>query len=110
MVKKADGTVLVTFRELRDPAGLQRKLRADAIPATVTFLGQLPRACRPYPASYELLSRVFAERHAGRHAVLAIHPSALPRGTGVEIGAPAQRRVIWVAVGLVRANRQCTGS
>jgi hypothetical protein len=110
VVKKADGTVLVTFRQLRDPAGLQRKLRADGIPATVTFLGQLPRTCRPYPASYALLSRVFTERHVGRHAVLAIHPAALPRGTGVEIGAPLRRPIIWVAIGLVLASRQCTGS
>jgi hypothetical protein len=115
VVKKADGTVLVTIRELRDPAGLQRKLRADDIPATVTFLGQLPRSCRPYNAGVGLINRVFTERHMGRPTVLAIHPSALPRGTGVEIGAPVhapllQRRIIWIAIGLERASRQCTGS
>jgi hypothetical protein len=37
VVKQADGTVLVKIREFRDPAGLQRELRADGIPASVKF-------------------------------------------------------------------------
>jgi DNA-directed RNA polymerase specialized sigma24 family protein len=46
----ADGLVDVTIRELRDPAGLQSKLRADGVPASVTFSGQPNPSCRPYPA------------------------------------------------------------
>lgn len=33
-----------------DAAGLQRTLRADGVPASVTFAGQQNRACKPYNA------------------------------------------------------------
>ncbi len=49
VVKQADGTVSVTIREMRDPAGLQRRLRADGVPATVTFFGPAPRSCQDTP-------------------------------------------------------------
>jgi hypothetical protein len=45
----ADGDISVTIRQLKDPAGLQGALRADGVPASVTFAGQLNPACRPYP-------------------------------------------------------------
>ena len=35
--KRADGTVYVRINQLRDPGGLQRKLRADGVPASVVF-------------------------------------------------------------------------
>ncbi len=41
---QADGTIAVTIRELSDPAGLQRTLRADGIPASITF------ASHPHPS------------------------------------------------------------
>ena len=37
VVKHADGTVYVRINQLRDPGGLQRKLRADGVPASVVF-------------------------------------------------------------------------
>ena len=49
VTKLADGDVSVTIRELKDPAGLQGTLRADGVPASVTFAGQLNPACLPYP-------------------------------------------------------------
>jgi hypothetical protein len=49
VTKLAGGNVSVTVRELKDPAGLQRTLRADGIPASVTFAGQQNPACRPFP-------------------------------------------------------------
>jgi hypothetical protein len=110
VVKRADGTVSVAIRELRDPAGLQRRLRADGVPASVTFSGGLPRSCRLYPTSPALIKTVFTERHAGRFPVMVIHPSALPAGAGVEIGAPVQRPIVNVSIGLVRASPRCTGS
>jgi hypothetical protein len=55
---KPDGLVKVTIRELRDPHGLARVLRADGVPVNVQFLAhpftastavnaQLPSSCRP---------------------------------------------------------------
>ena len=108
--KQADGTVSVTIRELRDPAGLQRRLRADGVPASVTFFGQLPRSCQRYPVDAVLINDVFTGRMAGRFPVMIIHLSALPRGAGVEISPPAQLPILRVAIGLVQASPQCTGS
>lgn len=110
VVRHHDGTISVTIRELRDPAGLQRRLRADGVPASVTFFGQEPRSCQPYPVGPALLHRVFTAGRAGRYPVLVIHPSALPGGAGLHIGAPVQRPAINVGVDFVRASHGCTGS
>jgi hypothetical protein len=110
VVKQADGTVTVTLRQLRDPAGLQRRLRADGVPASVTFFGgTTPRSCQGYPMNSALINRVFTVRHAGGFPVMIIHPSALPHGAGVQINPPAQQPVHSVAIGLVYATPACTG-
>ena len=108
VVKHADGTVVVTVRQLRDPAGLQRTLRADGVPASVTFFGHEPRACHRYPLDPALMHRVF-----GRNGPpLVIHPSALLDGTGVQLSPLHHPRggPIALAAGLVHASPRCTGS
>ena len=107
--KQADGTIKVTVRQLRDAAGLQRRLRADGVPASVTFFGHEPRACQRYPRMSAVL---MAEVFGGHGPPLVIDPEALPHGAGVQLnpghyphGAP-----IALAAGLVRASRGCTGS
>jgi hypothetical protein len=139
VAKQADGNISVTLRELRDPAGLQRTLRADGVPASVTFGGHQNPACRPYPASTTRLSMVFqrpAPAWPGPHrkifapghrfplpdlriTVIVIHPSALPDGTGVQLAAnelprqhdrPAVKVPVFNALDLVYASPQCTGS
>ena len=108
VTRQADGTITVTVRQLRDPAGLQRRLRADGVPASVTFFGHEPRSCQGYPMSAVLMTEVFG----GHGPPLVIHPGALPHGAGVQLnpghyphGAP-----IALAAGLVRASPGCTGS
>jgi hypothetical protein len=59
VARQTNGSIQVTIRELRDPAGLQATLRdpaslqatlrADGVPASVTFSGQPNPACRGYP-------------------------------------------------------------
>jgi hypothetical protein len=49
VARLADGDISVTIRQLEDPAGLQSTLRADGVPASVTFLSQQDPACQPYP-------------------------------------------------------------
>lgn len=49
VTKLADGDISVKIRELTDPAGLQGRLRADGVPASVTFRNRPNPACRPYP-------------------------------------------------------------
>ncbi len=120
VAKQADGSIQVTIRELRDPAGLQRTLRADGVPASVTFTAQQNPACQGYPGGggsqsqrRQLLNSV-AGPAAGPN-IMVIHPSALPSGAGLQIytlfqNYPGPRGSFQVAVGLVQASPQCTGS
>jgi hypothetical protein len=109
VTKQADGTVTVTVRQLRDAAGLQRTLRADGVPASVTFFGHEPRACQRYP---KMSAALMAEVFGGHGPPLVIHPKALPHGAGILLspghyphGAP-----IALAAGLVQASPGCTGT
>ncbi len=132
VTKHADGSITVTFRELRDLAGLQRMLRADGVPASVTLFGKQNPTCRPYPPgqprsetrrqtiiiatlggkgpSNLVISSAFTSNS------VIIDPSALPSGVGLQIGAGPVRSLgggpeffpIWA--GLVRTSPHCTGS
>jgi hypothetical protein len=103
VTRQADGSIRVTIRELRNPAGLQNKLRADGVPASVTLLGRQNPSCQRYPASRALAHKVFSRTlelippprqgppagtplsRIGVIVVMLIHPSALPRGAGVQL-------------------------
>lgn len=116
VIKQADGDIYVRVRELRDPAGLQARLRADGVPASVIFVPQQNAACRPYPADMALLERVFPDSYRQGpppNGVIVIHPSGLPSGAGVQLAAsfgqpPAASGV--AAPVLVYASSRCTGS
>jgi hypothetical protein len=104
VTRQPNGGIKVSFfHQLRDPARLQQTLRADGVPASVTFVGQSNPACHPYsgqsgspgrpgPNGGPLTkvvgspfdSRAQAQRHR-QQAGLVIHPSALPAGTGLQI-------------------------
>jgi hypothetical protein len=136
VTKLADGKISVTIRELEDPAGLQSTLRADGVPASVTFASQQNPACRPYPAGTLLLERVFptpyqafpqlphkaAARLVPAHGrpralpgpsvtstAVLIDPSALPGHTGVQLGISHDGGLVLVPQ-LVYATSQCTAS
>jgi len=78
VVKQADGNIRVTIRELRNPSGLQGKLRADGVPASVTFARRINPACRPYPRgtpgqpphNTQLLHRVFPRPYQHSHGLI----------------------------------------
>jgi hypothetical protein len=113
VTRQADGNIQVSFfRQLRDPAGLQRTLRADGVRASVTFIGQENPACQAYPMPANshlprmtphglvptpLLDRVVAGMGPGSPTppgvAMVIHPSLLPSGAGLQIsvmrGIPA---------------------
>ena len=110
VVRQANGTIEVTLRQLRDPAGLQRTLRADGLPATVTFSGQMPRSCQRFQTNLAQINRIFSSRQAGGYPVMIIDPAALPAGAGVALNPPDQWPITRVAFGLVQASPQCTGS
>jgi hypothetical protein len=118
VVKQADGSIRVTIHELRDPAALQRTLRADGVPVSVTFIGQSNPACQPYGlgGGHLLRSMVTPLPGHGNLRVLVIHPSAFPAGAGLAIAAghPGQSPRgggIELTIGPpVKASPQCTGS
>ena len=91
--RQANGDIKVTVRQLSDPSGLQRTLRADGVPANVTVLGRPDPSCRPYPMSRAVFMSVYqnGKAAAAGDTVLIIDPSALPRGAGVQLGAAAGR-------------------
>jgi hypothetical protein len=119
VTRAPDGTVTVTVRELRDPAGLQATLRADGVPASVWYVDRPNPACRvPTVPVGGALDRVYSfPASAQRQDVIVIHPAALPPGTGVALGAmwqhPGQPRqpgtMITLETGLVSTSKQCTG-
>jgi hypothetical protein len=125
VVKQPGGNIKVAIHELRDPAGLQRRLRADGIPATVTFLDQRNPACRPWPgagvtgmhtpAGNTLFSKVFPGHPGAPAGVIVIRPSALPNGGGVQLAASFDHpgrpgEYIAIGAGLVLTSPECTGS
>ena len=112
VVKQADGNVYVTIRQFRDPAGLQTRLRADGVPASVTFTGQQNPACQPYPYRPGLLQKVISARHEGQSHLTIIHLSALPDGAGLRFVSSIRHHGTdeTIDTDLVQASPQCTGS
>jgi hypothetical protein len=123
VAKQADGGIRVTIRELRDPAGLQRTLRADGVPVSVTFIGQPNPACQPYGFSgsqsqhrHLLGSMVTSLPGRDNLRVLVIHRKAFPAGAGLAIAAgypdqsPRGGSVELTIGPPVKASPQCTGS
>jgi hypothetical protein len=114
VVKQADGNIYVTIRQLSDPAGLQSTLRADGVPASVTFTGQKNPACQLYPqgAGTGLGREVISVRGEGQSTLTIIDPSALPDGAGVQFASlvTGQGMLAAVQADLVQASSQCTGS
>jgi hypothetical protein len=131
VAKQADGTVRVTIREFRDPAGLQRTLRANGVPASVIFNPKLParapfrdlfrvkhNPCQFSRDQSQLLKVVTGHPHPLREgsAVSIIHPSALPSGAGVQFiatpntGYAHSPSRFALGVILVQTSPGCTGS
>jgi hypothetical protein len=93
--------VVVSISELRDPAGLQRTLRADGVPATVRFNGQMPPSCLFYPGTpsqiFRLTRRIFYSVAPGG-AAFTIETSAIPAHVG-----------LWLTVSPVRSAGRGSG-
>jgi hypothetical protein len=138
VAREPNGLVAVTIRELRDPAGLWRMLRADGVPANVRFLSHsftpttsasaIPRACHPPPmsdaANAHLQEKIMPQVGPGAGAPipsggavnLTIRPSAIPRGIGLYLEAWAASSgaqtgpILSLQTDLVLASPSCTGS
>jgi hypothetical protein len=118
VAKQANGEIDVTIRQLQNPAQLQATLRADGLPAHVSFSpDSTDAACQTYGdigtesakqriASLKVLQSVIWPNSDGSTMILAIHPSKLPSGAGVAIIADKSGGA---AFGLVHISQQCTG-
>jgi hypothetical protein len=130
VVKQADGTVLVKIREFRDPAGLQRELRADGIPASVKFnpanlvdksvwaiVHFKGNPCQEYSGGESQAQNVVTGGSPFTVGMF-IHPSAIPSGAGVQFVAsrnvgyysPQRGGPFDLFEWLVQATPQCTDS
>jgi hypothetical protein len=124
VAKDPAGGVDVTIRELKDPAGLQARLRAAGVPASVSFSGHTNPACHPYYPDGRFISPgyLLAFGHPFIHSydngsvtvsvtspadiTLVLRPARIPRGTAFQIIARPDFVVAW---GLVKTSPACTG-
>lgn len=122
---RPDDTVQVTIRQLDDPAGLQKALRTDGIPARVAFGGavvstnaKLPPGCTAPPIpdtrNAALQEDIIPEQHPTPASGLAltIRKSAIPHGIGIYLtfqNSSSQSSWGW-GLDLVQATTRCTGS
>jgi hypothetical protein len=123
-----DRTVTVLIRQLSDPAGLQRALRAAGVPAAVAFEGglmpdtpPLPRSCRNLPMSAQANAHLQAKivswppaANAYTNVAFVVHTAEIPQGIGLNLtvqttGTGPTAGWGW-SLGLVRASPECTGS
>ena len=93
VITEPSGTVAVSIRDLRDPAGLQRALQAHGVPAIVRFhrSGSPMPGCvipggSPLASTYQ---RVFVQPAAASRGgpVLRINPAAVPPAAEIGIDA-----------------------
>ena len=116
---QANGNIQVTINQLQDASGLQSTLRADGVPASVTF-GQQNSACQHYPQpSPGLLKQVLGIPAPGQYQgpagayVFDIDPSALPSGAGAAIAVlrdSGSGAKFIVKQDIVYTSPGCTGS
>lgn len=124
VVKGPNQTVTILIRQLRDPAGMQRTLRADGVPATVAFQGgmlsdtpPLPRGCQNPPMSDEANANLQAKilgpvpgPNPSTKVALIIHTAEIPKGIGLNLTVQASATSWGWSLGLVLATPACTGS
>jgi hypothetical protein len=129
VVKERHGLLKVTIRQLRDPAGLERTLRADGVPANVRFVhhffqpsnsNDVPKGCLPPHLSSQAIAEVdeklIPNVTVPEADAAIIRPSALPHGIGLYLKAwapnPGTHSAVSLSmeINLVQATRQCTGN
>jgi len=92
VTEKPPGIIEIKIRELKDPAGLQRELRSDGVPAFVRFQNQNLPDCLHYPMpparAQKLSQRIFPEPDNAQTAdnvAMVIDATAIPAGVGLWI-------------------------
>lgn len=91
VTRKPAGLVVVTIRQLSDPAGLQRTLRKDGVPAVVRFNGQSFASCLGFPlTSGRALREILPSNYDGATTAFTINTAAIPPGAALWIDVTPQ--------------------
>lgn len=92
VIEKSPGIIEIKIRQLIDPAGMQRELRRDGVPAFVRFSNQNPPDCLYYRESnaqnFKLTQKIFPEPSEAQmedSVATVIDSAAIPRGVGLWI-------------------------
>ena len=128
VVKEPHGLLKMTIRQLRNPAGLERTLRADGVPANVRFVhhffqpsnsNDVPNGCLPPHLSSQAIAKVdeklIPNMTVPEADAAIIRPSALPHGIGLYLKAWAPNpgthsaASLSMEINLVQAAPHCTG-
>ncbi len=93
VVRQPSGIIAVTVRELSDPAGLQRTLNADKVPAVVVFDEPAHAGCDYSGHTLAILRKVLQRRPSATGAVFLIDPAAIPSGARLwlDVGSATAR-------------------
>jgi len=111
VAKQANGDIGITIRQLQHPAQLQATLRADGLPAHVSFTGNSGTVCQPRRVSGDIALDIYRFLERNGSDVITIDPSVLPSGVGLNImGFPSgSSGPVAIGIQTVYASRQCTG-
>jgi hypothetical protein len=130
VTKGPHDTVIVRIWQLGNPAGLQRVLRADGVPAHVAFQGgtlsddpPLPRSCQNVNmstvANVELQGKIIGQNQMPSRGspgdrlemvTLTINVAAIPKNIGLNLTVQLYANSSGWSLGLVQRTPQCTGS
>jgi hypothetical protein len=123
VAEQPSGAIDVTIRDLKDPDGLQARLRADGVPASVTF-GRANPACRPYylHAPKSIVEKgqppvfddgLFTTSSGPVPFAVVIQPDHLQPGEGIQLSllsdSGGRMGTASLTVGAVQATPACTG-
>lgn len=125
VTKAPHGLIAIRVSQLSDPAGLQRELRADGVPAAVAFqrgavslTPPLPRECHDTGLSPResaaIQGRILGPQPSplgGPRSMVAltIRPAQIPENIGVNLTVQSGGSSWGWSLGLVRATPECTG-
>jgi hypothetical protein len=124
VTKEPGGVIDVTIRDLKNPAGLQARLRADGVPTNVSPTSPTP-VCNPYYSDYRFIppqyllkavsspwthsydnGSVTASVTGPSDLTLVLRPALMPRGTAFQL---VTLKGDVVGLGLVKTDTTCTG-